>query len=73
MMRDYYQPWLNGMPDQFEDFFFLERQPISVSHRYGQKTTIDAPGATSGIEAMVRNHDMAFICTFSFATAVHAR
>jgi hypothetical protein len=73
MMRAYYQPWLAGMPEEFEDFFFLERQPISVSHRYGQKTPIDAPGLTSGMEAMARNHDMTFIRNFSFATAVHAR
>jgi hypothetical protein len=73
MMRDYYQPWLAEMPEEREDFFFLERQPISVSHRYGQKSRIDPPGSISGRQAMARNHDMAFIRRFTFATAVHVR
>src|SRR5882724_530048 len=72
-MRDYYQPWLAGMPEDFEDDFFLSNQPITVSYRYGQNKDIDTPGCTDGVDAMVRNHDMAYFKYFSFATAVHAR
>ena len=72
-MRDYYQPWLAGMPEDFEEDFFLSNQPITVSYRYGQNKDIDPPGCTNSVDAMVRNHDMAYIKYFSFATLVHVR
>jgi hypothetical protein len=72
-MRAYYQPWLEGMPEEFEEAFFLETQPITVAYRYGQKKEIDGPGCAEGMKAMVRNHDMDYIKYLSFATAVHAR
>ena len=72
-MRSYYQPWLKGMPEEFEDDFFLENQPITVAYRYGQNKEIDPPGSADGLKAMARNHDMAYIKYVSFATAIHAR
>lgn len=73
MIGSYYGEWLQGIADDVEDLFFLERQPISVSLRYGQNSDMDPPGSTSGLDAMVRNHDINFIRSFSFATAVHIR
>ena len=52
-MRAYYQPWLEGMPEEFEEPFFLETQPITVAYQYGQKKEIDGPGSTEGMEEMV--------------------
>jgi hypothetical protein len=73
MIGSYYGEWLQGMSDDAEDLFFLERQPISVSQRYGQNSDMDPTGSTSGQEAMARNHDMTLIRNFSFATAVHIK
>lgn len=61
------------MPDDLEDIFFLENLPLSVSFRYGQNSDIDPPGSSSGLDALVRSHDMSYVKRFSFATAVHIR
>lgn len=73
MIGSYYEEWVQGIPNDTEDLFFLERQPISVSLRYGQNSDLDPPGSTSALDAMARNHDMSLIRNFSFATAVHIR
>lgn len=71
-ISSYYGEWMQGMSDDIQDTFFLERQPISVSQCYGQNSDMDPPGSNEGRDAMARNHDMALIRNFSFATAVHA-